>query len=76
MKRTAQCPHSSVLSGSARPLGDTADVTGIEISSTLSLIRQGELEAVAIGHLTASVWDYKDRVRATQTGPMRGTVTH
>jgi hypothetical protein len=75
-KKTARCPHSSVLSGSARPLGDTADVAGIGIFSTFSLIRQGELEIVAIGHRTASVWDYIDPVRATQTRPMRGTVTY
>ena len=49
---------------------------GIEISSTLRPIRQGELETVAIGHRTASVWDYIDRVRAAQTRLMRGAVTH
>jgi hypothetical protein len=43
-------------------------VPGIEISSTLRPIRQGELETVAIGHRTASVWDYIDLILPPRIG--------
>ena len=65
-----------MLSGSARPSDDRGDVPRIGISSTLGLIRRGELETVVIGHRTANVWDYIDRVRAAQTRLIRGAVTH
>jgi hypothetical protein len=65
-----------MLSRSTRPSGDRADVPRNGVSSTLGLIRQGELETVVIGHRTTSVWDYIDRVRATQTRLIRGAVTH
>ena len=65
-----------MLSGSSRRSGNRADVPRIGISLTLGLTRQGELETVVIGHRTASVWDYIDRVRAAQIRLMRGAVTH
>jgi hypothetical protein len=40
----------------------------IEISSTLRSIRQGELETVAIGHRTASAWDYIDLILPPRIG--------
>jgi len=66
--RKYQSPRLLVWSASARPSGDTADVPGIEISSTLRPIRQGELETVAIGHRTASVWDYIDLILPPRVG--------
>jgi hypothetical protein len=49
-----------MLSSSARPSGSGADVPGIGISSTLGIVRQGELETVVIAHRPANVWDYID----------------
>ena len=64
-----------MLSGSARPSDDRGDVPRIGISSTLGLIRRGELGTVGIGHRTANVWDYIDQVRVAQIRLMRGAVT-